>query len=229
MAKLVIGVTNHDHYLSRPLLTGLWLSELVHFYDALKQAGHELTIISPNRGKTPIDPESLKPLFLDEMTKSYYDDAAFMQLLDTTTAFGDINPNDYDGIYLTGGHGTMFDFPENIELQRLIADFYEQDKLVSAVCHGPTGLLNVKLSTGDYLLNDKKVTGYSWVEEHLAFRHNDVPFNLEDQLTERGAKYSKNLVPMTSHVEIDANLITGQNPMSTKALADAVVEWLNNS
>lgn len=226
MAKLLIGVTNHDHYESRPLLTGLWLSELVHFYDIAKKAGHQLTIISPKGGKVPLDPESLKPLFLDEMTKSYYDDTEFMALLETTRAFSEVNPSDYDGIYLTGGHGTMFDFPDNLELQKLIAYYYEQGKLVSAVCHGPTGLLNVKLSTGELLIKDKKMTSYSWMEEHLAFRQNDVPFNLEEMLQERGAKYAKNLIPMTSHVEIDGNLFTGQNPMSTKALAEAVVEWL---
>ncbi len=226
MAKLIIGITNHDHYESRPLLTGLWLSELVHFYDITKQAGHELTLASPNGGKIPLDPESLKPLFLDSLTESYYKNADFMQLLDNTLAFSDINAGDYDGIYLTGGHGTMFDFPENVDLQKLIAYYFEAGKLVSAVCHGPSGLLNVRLSNGELMIKDKKLTGYSWAEEYLAFRQKDVPFNLEEQLAQRGANYNKNLIPMTSHVEIDGNLLTGQNPMSTKALAEAVVAWL---
>lgn len=226
MANILIGVTNHDHYETRALLTGLWLSELVHFYDIAKQAGHQLTLASPKGGKTPIDPESLKPLFLDDLTESYFKDADFMALLETTTAFSDLKADDYQAIYLTGGHGTMFDFPDNADLQALIARFYEVDKIVSAVCHGPTGLINVKLSNGEWLVKDKKITGYSWVEEHLAFRHNDVPFNLEETLEQRGAKYQKNLVPMTSHVEVEGNLLTGQNPMSTKALADAVMAKL---
>lgn len=226
MAKILIGVTSHDHYETRDIPTGLWLSELVHFYDIAKKAGHDMTIISPKGGVTPIDPESLKPLMMDATTKSYYEDPAFMALLQATIPMLKVAADDFDAIYLTGGHGTMFDFTDNVTLQKLIADFYQQDKLVSAVCHGPAGLVNVKLDNGDYLIKGKKVTGYSWVEEYMAFRQNDVPFNLQEVMSERGADYDKALLPMTSHICVDGKLLTGQNPMSTKKLAEKAMEML---
>lgn len=226
MAKILIAVTSHDHYETRSLPTGLWLSELVHFYDVAKAAGHDMTIVSPQGGVTPIDPESLKPLMMDATTKSYYEDRTFMELLQATIPMLKVAADDYDAIYLTGGHGTMFDFTDNITLQKLIADFYQQDKLVSAVCHGPCGLLNVKLDNGEYLIKGKKMTGYSWVEEYMAFRQNDVPFNLQESIAERGADYDKALLPMTSHICLDGKLLTGQNPMSTKKLAEKAMEML---
>lgn len=226
MAHLLAIVTNQNVYQTRPIQTGLWLSELTHLYAHAHQHGHQVSIASPKGGNTPLDPESLKPFFLDKTSKAMMNDAVFMQKLANTQSLSAIDSNDFDGIYLTGGHGTMFDFPNNVPLQNLIVQFYEQGKLVSAVCHGVGGLLNVKLSNGAYLVANKTLTGYSWIEEILAMRKNDVPFNLESELKNRGANYQKSLIPLKSKVCVDGQILTGQNPFSSQALALEIMDYL---
>lgn len=226
MAHLLAIVTNQNVYQTRPIQTGLWLSELTHLYAHAHQHGHQVSIASPKGGNTPLDPESLKSFFLDKTSKAMMNDAVFMQKLANTQSLSAIDSNDFDGIYLTGGHGTMFDFPNNVPLQNLIVQFYEQGKLVSAVCHGVGGLLNVKLSNGAYLVANKTLTGYSWIEEILAMRKNDVPFNLESELKNRGANYQKSLIPLKSKVCVDGQILTGQNPFSSQALALEIMDYL---
>ena len=151
-----------------------------------------------------------------------------MDRLTDTMDLSDIRVQDYDAIYLTGGHGVMFDYPDNERLIELIARFYDNGRVVSAVCHGPSGLLNVKLQNGEYLLNNKNVTGFSWKEEKLAKRDHAVPFNLEEELQHRGASFSAAKLPFGGHVVEDDRLITGQNPKSAKQVGESVVKKLKS-
>jgi putative intracellular protease/amidase len=224
--KILIVVTNTNTYHSKPISTGLWLGELTHFLDIAFENGYEVEIVSPKGGNVPIDPESLKFFVTDKSINQYADNESFMSKLKNSKSIEDINVEDFDAIYLTGGHGTMYDFVGNETLNNLIKDFYENGKVVSAVCHGVCGLLDVKLSDGKYLIQGKNTTGYSWFEETLAFRKSAVPFNLEEKMLESGTKYSKAFIPLTSHIQIDGRLITGQNPFSTKAVAEAVMNKL---
>ncbi|WP_407489938.1 type 1 glutamine amidotransferase domain-containing protein [Elizabethkingia anophelis] len=152
-----------------------------------------------------------------------------MTALEHTKSLSEISEETFDCIYLAGGHATMYDFPDNITLQQLIRDQYEQNKIVAAICHGVGGLLNVKLSNGEYLIKGKSLTGFDWFEETLARRKREVPFNLEAALKERGADLKKACIPMTSNVVVTGNLITGQNPFSSKEMAKVVIEQLNKS
>jgi putative intracellular protease/amidase len=120
----------------------------------------------------------------------------------------------------------MFDFRQGKDLESLMARFYETGRVVSTVCHDATGLLNVNLSTGEPLVKGKKVTGFSWTEEVLAKRDDAVHFNLEEELKKLGAKYSKANKPFETYVIEDGRLITGQNPSSARAVAEAVIKWL---
>lgn len=224
--KILIIVTSVATYENQNLKTGLWLSELTHMYHSAKEQGYEIAIASPKGGNTPLDPESLKPMMLDKLSKAYYNDDKFMELLKHTKTLEDVENEEFDVVYLTGGHGTMYDFPDNTALQNIIRKHYENQKIVSAVCHGVGGLLNVKLSNGEYLIKDKTITGFNWQEELLARRRKQVPFNLEEELKKRNSNYRKSFIPMTSKVHIDGNLITGQNPFSSKEIAKAVMEQL---
>jgi putative intracellular protease/amidase len=224
--KILVLVTNTNTYHSKPISTGLWLGELTHFLDIALENGYEVEIISPKGGNVPIDPESLKFFVTDKSINQYADNESFMSQLGYSKSIEYVNISDYDAIYLTGGHGTMYDFVGNETLNNLIKDFYENGKVVSAVCHGVCGLLDVKLSDGKYLIQGKNTTGYSWFEETLAFRKGAVQFNLEEKMIERGTKYSNAFIPLTSHIQIDGRLITGQNPFSTKAVAEAVMNKL---
>lgn len=233
--RILIIVTNIDGFENVGLRTGLWLSELVHFWDVTEKAGYQMDMASPIGGKIPLDPQSLiiphlaNAVGLGGSLTRRYKDKSFKKLLNNTLKISEVDANNYDAIYLTGGHGVMFDFPNDKTLASLIATFYETGKIVSAVCHGSAGLLNVKLSNGNHLIKGKKVTGFSWREEKLARIDKAVPFNLEKELKDREANYSTALLPFLSHVVEDGKLITGQNPKSARGVGKTVVKTLKEA
>lgn len=224
--KILLVVTNVDRYDDPKHPTGLWISELTHAYDVFAANGFQQTIISPKGGKSPLEPRSLKWPVYDASAKSWVNDKEKMALLDSTLKPEDIDPNEYDAIYFTGGHAVMWDFPNDENLQNLTKQIYENGGVVSSVCHGYVGLLNVRLSNGELLVKDKKVTGYSWFEEILAGVSKIVPYNSEQKMKDQGAKYQKALLPFVSTVYIDDRLVTGQNPQSAKETAEKVVSLL---
>lgn len=219
--KILIVVTNNPGPGGGLKRTGLWLSELTHFYDEMERRGFAMDFVSPQGGAVPLDPQSLLPLPLmaDKSTRARRGDTQFMDRLQSTLKPSEVEAGDYAAIYFTGGHGTMWDFPENAELQRLAASIYEQGGAVSAVCHGVCGLVNVELSDGKKLVDGKRVTGFSNLEEVLALKSGIVPFKVEDGLKASGADYSRATLPLQGHVVADGRLVTGQNPGSARAVA----------
>lgn len=227
--KILIVVTGTPTFANGKLATGLWLSEFAHIYHRAKNEGYKITVANQRGGNTPVDPESLKSIFLDELSKKYWKTADFKDMLYHAKSLDDVLSQQFDVVYLAGGHGAMYDFPDNTVLQTIIRNHYESNRIVSAICHGVSGLLNVELSGGEYLVKGKELTGFSWFEESLARRKEEVPFDLEALLKERGAYYQKAVIPMTSKVIVDNNLITGQNPFSSKEMAEVVIRQLNEN
>lgn len=225
--KMLIVATGTGMYANETLQTGLWLSELTHIYHSAGSWKYEITLASPKGGDIPVDPESVKPVALDKLSKQYWDDPGFRDKLQHAKRLDEVSGQVFDCVYLAGGHGTMYDFPDNVVLQAIIRDHYEAHKIVAAICHGVSGLLNVKMSDGVYLIKDKRITGFSWFEESIARRTKEVPFNLEAALKKRGADYEKAFIPMTSKVVVSRNLITGENPFSSKEMAEVVMQQLN--
>jgi len=226
MSKILALVTSTDRYLTTGHRTGLWLGELTHVYDVLTEAGHDVDIVSVDGGTVPIDPVSLMPPILKlGDTDKRYEDPVWMGLLDDTDSIDGVDPAEYDAIFLAGGHGAMFDFVDQ-EVADLVATFADDGKIVAAVCHRPAGLLDVRLADGRRLLEGRKVTGFSWTEEKAANRDDAVPFNLQEQLTADGAKYTKARMPTAKKVVVDGLLITGQNPMSATGVGEALVKAL---
>lgn len=224
-ARILAVVTSTGEYERVGYRTGLWLGELTHFHDVVTEAGHQVDIVSITGGDVPLDPESLSaPMLLMGGTKKRYQDRAFMDLLRGTKSVADVDVEDYDAIYLTGGHGTMFDFTD-ARLAELVGAFAAQGKIVSSVCHGAVGLLEATVN-GQPLVKGRELTGFSWNEEKVAGRQDAVPFNLQERLTELGADYTKALAPMVEKVVVDEKLVTGQNPTSAKGVAKAVLELL---
>lgn len=226
MIKILVIVTSISVYESGNFKTGLWLSELTHLYHSAQENGYTVTIATPEGGQIPFDPESLKPLMMDKISKSYWQDTSFQSILQNTKSLKEVEHESFDCVYLAGGHGTMYDFPNNEYIQSIVKNQFESNKMVAAICHGVGGLLNVKLSDGEYLIKDKTITGFNWFEESLAGRKKEVPFNLESSLIERGANYKKAFIPMTSKVIVDGQLITGQNPFSSKEIARVIMKEL---
>ncbi len=196
--------------------TGFWLSELTHPYQYLSSKGAVMTIASINGGKATIDPGSL-----DEEDRA---NTLFLkrhkELLSNTPGISDLAGKHYDAVILVGGHGTMWDFRQSAELAKLVGQQWKQDATVAAVCHGVSGLLDVNIN-GKPLLNGKIVTGFSNSEEAAIKLTKVVPYSLEDALVAAGADYQQGS-DFTSVVKVDGRLITGQNPMSSQAIAEAV-------
>lgn len=225
--RILLVVTNVDHYDADPSHpTGLWLSELTHAYDLFAERGFEQTIVSPAGGEVPLEPRSLKFPNYDKSARAWRDAPARMALLDNTASPEQVDSADYDAIYFTGGHAVMFDFPGSEGLQRITREIYERGGVVGAVCHGYCGLLDTRLSDGSYLVAGRSITGFSWREEVLAGVAKLVPYNVEERMKERGAYYSKALLPFVSNAVVDGRLVTGQNPGSAKETAAKVAALL---
>lgn len=225
--KMLIVATGTGMFANGTLPTGLWLGELTHIYKGAEDRKYEITLASPRGGDIPVDPESLKPVTLDKLSRQYWDDPAFRDKLQHAKRLDELSGQLFDCVYLAGGHGAMYDFPDNVVLQAILRDHYEAHKIVAAICHGVSGLLNVKVSDEVYLIKDKRITGFSWFGESIAGRKEVVPFNLEAELKKRGADYEKAFIPMTSKVVVSRNLITGENPFSSKEMAEVVIGQLN--
>lgn len=225
--RILAVVTSTPEYEKAGYRTGLWLGELTHFYDVATEAGHEVVIASIAGGRVPIDPESLGTVMLKlGGTDKRYADRAFMDLLQDTPSVESLAGEAFDAVYLTGGHGTMFDFPSSTALAERVTRTAKEGGVVAAVCHGPAGLLSALGPDGEPLLKGRKATGFSWREEKLAGRDDAVPFRLDELMKEQGAKYTKALAPMSSKVVVDGTLVTGQNPTSAKGVGEAVVKLL---
>lgn len=222
--KILVVVTSVEKYPNINRATGLWLGEAVHFVKKVEETGYEVDYISSKGGYTPIDPHSLA--MADPTDWEWYQNKEFMSRLGTTLKPSEVNPDDYIAIYYAGGHGTIWDFPENEELQSMSQKIYENGGYVSSVCHGAVGLLNIKLSDGSLLIKDKEVTGFSNEEEKLAELDQFVPFLTETELLARGAFYKKADEPWASFAIEDRRVVTGQNPASGSAVAELLIASL---
>lgn len=224
--RILHVVTNVGHYDDPAHPTGLWLSELAHAWEVFKEHDFEQSIVSPRGGLSPLEPRSLKFPNYDKAAKSWHTDPARMALLENTAGPDEINSAEFDAIYFTGGHAVMYDFPNSEGLQKITRDIWEQGGIVSSVCHGYCGLLNTRLSDGSLLVDGRKLTGFAWQEEVLARVDKLVPYNVEEEMKNRGALYEKALFPFVSYTVTDARLVTGQNPGSAKATARKVAALL---
>ncbi|MDR2326874.1 MAG: type 1 glutamine amidotransferase domain-containing protein [Acidovorax sp.] len=224
--RILHVVSNVDRYRTTAQPTGLWLSELSHAYDIFARHGYAQRLVSPLGGVSPLEPRSLRWPHADASTRRWLADPERMALLTHTAAPADIHPGDFDAIYFTGGHAVMFDYPDSEGLQHLTRAIYEQGGVVASVCHGYCGLLNTRLSNGDWLLAGRHITGFSWHEEVLAGVARQVPYNAEAEALHRGARYDKAWLPFLPKALVDGRLVTGQNPQSAKLTAHKVVKLL---
>lgn len=224
MPKVLMVTTSHDRFEgANPHPTGVWLEEFAVPYIELMKHNVEITIASPKGGEIPIDPRSAPT---SEQEQAWQTAIAAAK---HTSKLTEITSEAFDAIFLPGGHGPMFDLPENSDLQRLLREFHAAGKIIAAVCHGPAGLVNATLADGTPLVKGKVLTSYTYSEEVAAKLDQEVPFILEHRLQELGALFIAG-ENKANHVEHDGNLITGQNPNSSTSIAltllAAVNHWL---
>ena len=201
---------------------GYEFDEFAKAYTVFKANGVEVDVASPKGGKVQADKfDKQKPYNVPVLA-----DKAIMDKLENTIATAELDANAYDGVFIVGGKGAMFDLPKDSALQAVIADIYQQQGSVAAVCHGPAALVDVKLADGSYLVANKAINSFTNQEEQLFGKKwlKQFDFMLEDKLKERGAKFQSSEI-MLSHVAVDERLVTGQNPTST---TDVAIELVKN-
>lgn len=219
--KILFVVTSHDKKGSTGESTGYYLAEVSHAWKVLKEAGYEIDFVSPKGGKPPVDGFDLS----DAENKEFWEDKSYRNKIEHSLKPADVKPAEYSAIYYAGGHGAVWDLPDNADISAIATKIYENKGIVAAVCHGPAGIINIKLSNGKYLVDGKKVNGFTNEEEAAVKLDKVVPFLLEDKLIERGGIYEKS-APWTEHVVTDQRLITGQNPQSARAVGRALLVLL---
>ena len=225
--NILMVLTSHDQLGDTGQKTGFWLEEFTAPYYVLKDAGAAITLASPKGGQPPLDPKSDLPENLTASTRRFRADKAAQAELATTKKLAAVSAADFDAVFYPGGHGPMWEMPDNAISIVLIEAFAKADKPVAAVCHAPAALVNVRGKDGQYLVKGKRVTGFTDAEEQAVGLTEVVPFLLEDRLKERGGAYSKgdNWAP---YVQVDGNLVTGQNPASSGPAAKALLKLLRS-
>ena len=218
MKKILFALTSHAD-LGGLRKTGFYVSEAAHPYAVFKARGYDVEFVSPLGGQPPMDgfkaDDAEQVAFLaDNRAK-----------LERTMTPAEVNPLEYDAIFYVGGHGTMWDFADNAGLAQVAAQIYERGGVVAAVCHGPAALVNVRLSSGEYLVAGKTVAAFTNAEEIAVQLQDTVPFMLETALTQRGAKHVA-APNFTQNVQVSERLVTGQNPASARGVGAAVVALL---
>ncbi|CAG5129762.1 unnamed protein product [Candidula unifasciata] len=224
--KVLVILTSADKFPATGKPTGWYLPELAHPYKVLVDAGvTDIDSISPKGGKAPLDPTSVEQFKDDAVCQWFLKDAKAQALVNNTKTPTQVKASDYAAVLFPGGHGPMFDLATDAEIARITAEVYEKGGVVAAVCHGPAGLVPVKLSNGDPLVKGKKVTSFTNAEEDAVDLSKYMPFMLETRLEELGATFSK-ADNWQEHVVVDGRLITGQNPASSTKLGKSILELL---
>lgn len=219
--KILFIVTSHNKKGNTGEATGFYLGEVSHPWEVLHQAGYEIDFVSPQGGKAPVDGFDLN----DPVNKKFWEDPIYRAKIENTMKPSQVKPEAYAAIYYAGGHGAMWDLADDQVLAALGSRIYSNGGIVSAVCHGPAGLVNIKESDGKYLVAGKKINAFTNEEEEAVKMDKVVPFALETKLIERGAIFEKS-APWQSHVVTDQRVITGQNPQSAKAVGEAILAAL---
>ena len=220
---VIIVVTSNDRLGDTGKKTGYYLSEVTHVVWPLTAAGYRVDFASPRGGAAPMDESSLK---LDDPDNArFVDDPVLMQRMRETLLLASVDPSRYVGVHFAGGHGVMWDLPSNPEVARVAAGIYEAGGVVAAVCHGPAALVDVKLSSGAWLVAGHDVAGFTNAEEEAVGLTKVVPFLIETRMTERGARFQP-APNWQSQAVVSDRLVTGQNPASAHAVGARLVETL---
>lgn len=224
--RILIVTTSHGMLGATGKATGLWLEELAAPYWVFRDAGCEVDIVSMAGGKVPLDPRSTESSAAPtpSMTR-FLGDPRAKATIENTPALRDVATETYDAIFLPGGHGTMWDLPANEHLGAAVARAYDEGRVVAAVCHGPAGLVGAVRADGKALVGARRVTAFTNAEEAAVGLTDTVPFLLESRLRELGAIFEC-AGTFKPFVVRDGNLVTGQNPQSSSAVAKAVLEAL---
>lgn len=223
--KVLMVLTSHDELGTTGEKTGFWLEEFTSPYYTFKDAGADIVIASIKGGQPPLDPKSDAPDAQTESTRRFDQDTDAQHQLANTVVLADVKADDFDTVFYAGGHGPLWDLTNSATSIELIQAFDRAQKPIGFVCHAPAVLKNVKTESGDSFVKGKKLTGFSNSEEAAVQLTDVVPFLIEDEFKAQGAHYEKG-ADWSSYTVSDGHLITGQNPASSEAVAEQLLDML---
>ncbi|MFC6066169.1 type 1 glutamine amidotransferase domain-containing protein [Streptomyces ochraceiscleroticus] len=222
MKKVLFVLTSHGELGDSGRPTGFHLGETIEPWQIIRDARHQIDFVSVRGGRSPMigyDPD-------DPAHDAFLKDPAGGLLLDTAGTPEEVDPDDYSAVYFVGGHGTMWDFRGHPALESLARRLHESGGVVSAICHGPAALVDVRLSDGSHLVAGRALTSFADAHEQARGLDGLVPFPLQRTLEERGAVFSHAPDKMP-HVVVSGRLVTAQNPASARELGVRIVELLS--
>ncbi|SPJ71731.1 related to NonF protein, involved in nonactin biosynthesis [Fusarium torulosum] len=225
--RILVVLTSADKVPRTGKQIGWYLPELAHPYEVLKSRA-ELVYATPLGGESPLDPASVETFKDDPVCKDFLENHE--SVWKNTIKLSDVadRASEFDAVFYPGGHGPMVDLVNDQHSMDLIRDFHTQGKIISAVCHGPAAFVNATTASGGPLLKGKQVTGFDDEGEEMFNFTQDMDFSLEKRLDEvSGGNYVKAVEgPLAEKVVVDGNIITGQNPASSKGVAEEIAKAL---
>lgn len=225
--KILFIVSNQKTYGNSSLKTSNHFGEIVYAYDVFKKTGYDVDFVSPKGGAVPFGYLNKS----NSIQKKYLNDSELLKKLKNTLSPKDVVISKYKAVYYVGGGAAMFGVPENSEIQKIAIDVYEKNNgIISAICHGSAGIVNLKTSDGEYIYKGKNVNGYpDKFERKSAAYYKEFPFSIEKMIIQNGGKFSYSQKNRDQYYQVDGRLITGQDPSSAKIVAQKIIETLNKS
>jgi putative intracellular protease/amidase len=223
--KVLMVLTSHDKLGESGRKTGFWLEEFAAPYYVFRDAGAAITLATPKGGQPPLDPSSESPESQTKDTERFKNDAEGQKALASTVKLAEVKASEFDLVFYPGGHGPLWDLAEDKKSIELIEETYAAGKPLALVCHAPGVLRHAKAKDGAWLVKGKRVTGFSNSEEDAVKLTKIVPFLVEDELKQKGGHYSKG-ADWSAFVQVDGNLVTGQNPASSALAASEALKLL---
>lgn len=208
--------------------TGFWAEELVVAHRTLSAAGHEVVVATPGGRRAPVDPGSLEVTVVGDEDK-VRDLAAYLDtvepVLEHPADLSALDVTQFDAVVLPGGHGPMADLAGDPVVGATLVTAHDAGRVVAPFCHGPAALLSATRPDGTFAFAGRRVTVFTNEEETSGGLGANTPWFVADALAERGAVV-ESAAPWSSHVVVDGNLVSGQNPQSSDEVATAVLELL---
>ena len=222
--KILFVVSNQHTYGNTKINAANHFGEIVFAYDVFINNNYDVDFVSPKGGAIPIGYLSTS----DSIQKKYIYDFQLMNKLKNTKPPNLITSKNYKAIYYVGGGAAMFGVPENKQIQKMALDIYNNNGILSAICHGTAGIVNIKNTKGQYIYNDKKVNGFpDKFENKNGKYYESFPFSIEEIIKKRGGKFSYSDKGWDNYFTVDGRLITGQDPTAAASVAKEIIKQLN--
>ncbi len=236
MTKVLFILTGSDEWALKDGSThagGVWSPEFVYPHQAFEEAGYEITVATLGGVPAPVDEASLG-LTLQENDQSsvdfqreYLEQDEIKSVLANPARLEDLEPSDYDIVFVPGGFGVFEDVADNPVVGKVMSAMYAQDRVVATICSGASALLGARNDDGSWPFVGRRITGFPTSEKVDFGVAEGAPWLLQSRLSDAGADYVEG-EKHKDHVEVDGNLVTGQNGASAKQTAAAVIATLGS-